>query len=336
MRLLDIAEQIGAQLQGDEAIELTGVAGFSNAAPQDLIFLEDSKFADAANASSAGACVVGQFDESVLNSIAARRPILIAKNPRLAFARAAEILRRADQPIEVIHPTAVVDPTAKLAPGVSVGPGVFIGPRVVLGPRVGIGPGCVLLSDVVLGEDTVLIARVTIYANTTVGQRCIIHAGAVLGSDGFGFVRDETGRYQKFPQIGSLVIGNDVEVGANTTIDRGALESTVIGNGVKVDNLVQIAHNVEVGDDVVIASQTGVSGSSVIERNCIVAGQVGIADHVRIEEGAILGAQCGVPSRKIIRGKGVVFWGTPARPIAEYLRELAALARLTRRKKPGE
>ncbi|HVZ16031.1 MAG TPA: DapH/DapD/GlmU-related protein, partial [Terriglobales bacterium] len=137
--------------------------------------------------------------------------------------------------------------------------------------------------------------------------------------------------YEKFPQIGRLMIGNDVEIGANSTIDRGALDETVIGDGVKIDNLVHIGHNVHVGKNVVIAAQTGVSGSAVIEDNVVVAGQVGIADHVRIEEGAILGAQCGIPSNKVIRGKGILFWGTPARPIREYLKELAALSRLAKK-----
>jgi UDP-3-O-[3-hydroxymyristoyl] glucosamine N-acyltransferase len=141
-----------------------------------------------------------------------------------------------------------------------------------------------------------------------------------------------TGRYHKFPQIGRLEIGNDVEIGANTTIDRGALDATVISDGVKLDNLVQVGHNVHIGRNVVIASQTGISGSSVLEDNVIVGGQVGIADHVRIESGVILGAQCGVLSKKVVRGKNVVFWGTPARPIAEYLRELATLSRLAKKK----
>jgi UDP-3-O-[3-hydroxymyristoyl] glucosamine N-acyltransferase len=165
------------------------------------------------------------------------------------------------------------------------------------------------------------------------GDRVTAKAGAVLGSDGFGFVPDPaTGRYHKFPQIGRLEIGNDVEIGANTTIDRGALDATVIGDGVKIDNLVQVGHNVLIGRDVVIASQTGISGSSVIEDNVLVGGQVGIGDHVRIEQGVILGSGCGVLSKKVMRGKGVLFWGTPARPLAEYLRELATLARLAKKK----
>jgi UDP-3-O-[3-hydroxymyristoyl] glucosamine N-acyltransferase len=160
----------------------------------------------------------------------------------------------------------------------------------------------------------------------------VVHAGAVLGSDGFGFVRDEqTGRYAKFPQAGRLEIGDEVEIGANTTIDRGALDATVIGRGTKLDNLVHVGHNVRIGEDVVIAAETGISGSAVIEDGAVIAGQVGIADHARIECGAILGAQCGVPSGKVIRGKGILFWGTPARPIEQYLKELAALARLAKK-----
>jgi UDP-3-O-[3-hydroxymyristoyl] glucosamine N-acyltransferase len=153
-----------------------------------------------------------------------------------------------------------------------------------------------------------------------------------MGSDGFGYVRNhETGRYEKFPQVGRLIIGDDVEIGANATIDRGALDATVIGNGVKIDNLVHVAHNVIIGENVVIAAQTGISGSSRIEPDVVIAGQVGIADHVVIEEGAILGAQCGVPTKKVIRGKGETFWGTPARPLRGYLKELAALARLAKK-----
>jgi UDP-3-O-[3-hydroxymyristoyl] glucosamine N-acyltransferase len=154
----------------------------------------------------------------------------------------------------------------------------------------------------------------------------------VLGGDGFGFVRDpETGAYEKFPQVGTLEIGNDVEIGCNATIDRGALGATVIGSGTKLDNMVHIAHNCHVGRNVVIAAQTGISGSCVIEDNVVIAGQVGIGDHCRIEEGVILGAQCGVPSNKVVRGKGVVYWGTPARPLKGYLKELATLSKLSKR-----
>jgi UDP-3-O-[3-hydroxymyristoyl] glucosamine N-acyltransferase len=160
----------------------------------------------------------------------------------------------------------------------------------------------------------------------------MVQAGSVLGSAGFGYVRDERGRYHLFPQIGRLIIEDDVEIGANCTIDRGALDATIIRRGTKLDNMVHVGHNVEIGENVVIAAQTGISGSSVIEASAIIGGQVGIADHVRIGTGAILGAQSGVPSNKVVRGKGIVFWGTPARPIKEYLKQLAALARLTRQR----
>jgi UDP-3-O-[3-hydroxymyristoyl] glucosamine N-acyltransferase len=170
------------------------------------------------------------------------------------------------------------------------------------------------------------------YPGVKLGVRVIVHAGAVLGSDGFGYVRDANScRYEKFPQIGRLEINDDVEIGANTTIDRGALDVTRIGRGTKIDNLVHVAHNCQIGENVVIAAQTGLSGSAVIEDNVVIGGQVGIADHVTIQQGAILGAQSGIPSNKVIRGKGIVFWGTPARPIREYLKELAMLARLAKR-----
>jgi len=174
---------------------------------------------------------------------------------------------------------------------------------------------------------------VVIYQGTTLGRRVIVHAGAVLGSDGFGFVRDEKyGRYQKFPQVGELIIGDYVEIGANCTIDRGALDKTVIGAGTKLDNLVHIGHNDIIGTNVVIAAQTGVSGSSEIGDNCVIGGQVGIGDHAKIEQGTMLGGQAGVLPRKVLRGKGQLLWGTPARPLREFLKELAVVSKLARRK----
>ncbi len=194
-----------------------------------------------------------------------------------------------------------------------------------------IGAGAVIGTGCVLGLGCRIYPRAVLYPGVRLGSRVTVHAGAVLGSDGFGYVRDAgSGAYSQFPQQGMLVIEDDVEIGANTTVDRGALEETRIRRGTKLDNLVHIGHNVEVGEDVVIAAQTGVSGSSRIGRGAVVAGQVGIADHVDISAGAILGAQCGVPSNKRIEGPGVLFWGTPARPITQYLKELATLARLTR------
>ncbi len=332
MRLQQIAQHLGAELRGPDC-DIHGVAAFNTANSTSLLFIEDQKYVAAVLASSAPAVIASSSAPELVERLSGKS-VLLAADPRLAFARAAELLRRSSAPKHSVHPSAVIDPSATIGQNVSIGAHVFIGPNVVIADNCRIGPGCILLSDIDLGSGSELVGRVTIYPKTTIGQRAVIHAGAVLGGDGFGFVRDaHTGAYEKFPQIGSLVIGNDVEIGANTTIDRGALGATTVGHGVKLDNLVHLAHNVSVGDNVVIAAQTGVSGSSVIERNCIVAGQVGIADHVHIEEGAILGAQCGVPTKKVIRGKGVVFWGTPARPIGDYLKELAAVARLVKSRK---
>ena len=185
-----------------------------------------------------------------------------------------------------------------------------------------------------IGRDCDIYPHVTVYPSTVLGDRIIVHAGAVLGSDGFGYVRDtKTGRYEKFPQVGALVIEDDVEIGANTTIDRGALDETRIGRGSKIDNLVHIGHNCRLGENVIIAAQTGLSGSIVIENDVVLGGQVGIGEHARIEEGVMLGGQGGVLPNKVLRGKGVAFWGTPAQPVRRYLKQLAALARLSAKEK---
>lgn len=330
MRVRDLAERLGAELRGDGSVDIHGVASPATATPLDVAFIESGKYAESVLSSKAGAVLLGA---TIASEVSSDKPLLISRDPRLAFARAASILRMEAAGTPGVHASAVVDPSADVATSATVGPLVFIGPNVKIGARTKIGAGCMLLGETVIGADCELVARVTVYPKTRIGDRVIVHAGAVLGGDGFGFVRDsETGQYEKFPQIGSLEIGSDVEIGANATVDRGALEATVIGDGVKLDNMVHVGHNARLGENVVIAAQTGISGSSVIERNVLMGGQVGIADHVRIEEGAILGAQCGVPSKKVIRGKGVVFWGTPARPIAEYLKELAVVSRLVRKK----
>jgi UDP-3-O-[3-hydroxymyristoyl] glucosamine N-acyltransferase len=333
MKCHELAERIGATCQGAQAelsrVELNEVSSFAGATSHSVIFVEQERYLQAALASAAGAVIVGS--DAVVDG---GKILLRARNPRLAFALAAAELRRSRPCAGGVDLSAVVDPSAKVDPTATVDELAVIGAGAQVGPRSHIGPGCIVGAGVVIGADCELVARVVVCSSTSLGDRVVIKAGAVLGSDGFGFVPDPaTGRFHKFPQIGRLVIGNDVEIGANTTVDRGALDATIIADGVKIDNLVQIAHNVRLGRNVVIASQTGISGSSVIEDGVLVGGQVGIADHVHVEAGAILGAQCGIPSKKVVRGKGIVFWGTPARPIAEYLRELATLARLTKKKK---
>jgi UDP-3-O-[3-hydroxymyristoyl] glucosamine N-acyltransferase len=223
----------------------------------------------------------------------------------------------------------VVHSSVRLAARVVVEEYGVVGADAEIGEGTRIGAGCTIGRGAKIGRECEIYPRVTIYAGTTLGDRVIVHAGAVLGSDGFGYVRDaKSGRYEKFPQVGRLVIEDDVEIGANTTIDRGALDETRIGRGTKIDNLVHIGHNCRLGQNVVIAAQTGLSGSIVIENDVVLGGQVGIGEHARIEEGVMLGGQGGVLPNKVLRGKGVAFWGTPAQPVREYLKQLAALARL--------
>ncbi len=317
-----------SRLIGDKRIEIARVASVAHAESSDLVFVESARHLELAMKSRASAVIVKESDAEITTT----KPLLINANPRLAFATAAKLLYpRKEFPGE-IHPTAVIDPRAKVAPTTSVDAHAVIEADAVIGERCFIASGCYVGQGVVIGDDCEIYPRVVIYPGTTIGRRVTIHAGAVLGSDGFGFVRDEKfGRYVKFPQVGRLVIGDYVEIGANCTIDRGALDETVIGPGTKLDNMVHIGHNCNVGSNVVIAAQTGISGSSSVGDDCVLGGQVGMGDHARLEPGVILGGQAGVLPHKTIRGKGVVFWGTPVKPVREYLKELATLTRLTRR-----
>ena len=323
----EVAEAVGGRVIGDGSVEVISVTSIAFAQPGDLVFVEEEKNLEAAMRSHASAVVAGEFAAGEKHG----KPFIIAAQPKLAFARAAKLFQSGERTAE-IHTSAVVHSSARLGHGVSVEARTVIGEGAEIGDGTRIGAGSVIGEGVHLGRNCEIYPNVTIYPGAKLGDRVIVHAGAVLGSDGFGYVRDaKSGRYEKFPQIGRLEIGDDVEIGANTTIDRGALEVTRIRRGTKIDNLVHIAHNVQIGEDVVIAAQSGISGSAVIENGVVIAGQVGIADHVRIEEGAILGAQSGVPTKKVIRGKGIVFWGTPARPIRQYLKELAVLAKLAKK-----
>jgi UDP-3-O-[3-hydroxymyristoyl] glucosamine N-acyltransferase len=325
-----LAEAAGAQLLGNGKTEISGIASLESATADDLVFVESADHLGAALQSPAAAVVVGEFARGV----AARKPLLIARQPRLAFVRAGKVIFPPRRREPGIASTAFVHDSVKMGKLVSVEPGCYIGEGAIIGDRTRIGAGGFIAPRVTLGDDCSFKAHVTIYSDTTIGDRVVVQAGAVLGSDGFGYVRDETsGVYEKFPQVGRLEIGDDVEIGANVTISRGALDATVIGRGTKIDSQVHIGHNVRIGKNVVIAAQTGISGSAVIEDNVVIAGQVGIGEHAHVGEGVILGGQCGVPSHKVIRGKGVVFWGTPARPLREYLKQLAVLARLGKKER---
>lgn len=329
MQLAQVAVKLGGELRpADAGASLVhGVAAPAGAAVGEIVFAEDERALEKALASAASVVLVTAALASKGDGV---KPLLVVGHPKLAFSRAAALFRRVAEATG-LDPRSVVSPSARLDAAVSVGPFAVIGNEVLLGRGCRVDAGVIVGEGCVVGEDCHLYPRVVLYPGVRLGARVKVHAGAVLGSDGFGYVRDaDTGTYEQFPQQGVLVIEDDVEIGANTTVDRGALGETRIARGTKLDNLVHVGHNVQVGADVVIAAQTGISGSSSIGNGAIVAGQVGIADHVVIGEGAILGAQCGVPSNKQIHGPGVLFWGTPARPIKLYLRELALLARLAR------
>jgi UDP-3-O-[3-hydroxymyristoyl] glucosamine N-acyltransferase len=324
-RIRDVADAVGGRVVGDDAIEVRGVASISTASENDLVFVESEKNLPDALSSRAAAVIAGSFAEKAKTT----KTLLIVSHPRLAFARAAQLLQQRADCDPGVDPAAIVSPTATLGRSVTIDPWTFVGDKVKIGDGTWVGAGCVISRGIEIGHDCKIYPRVTIYPGTRLGNRVIVHAGAVLGSDGFGYVRDpETGRHEKFPQIGKLEIEDDVEIGANTTIDRGALETTRIGRGTKIDNLVHIGHNCNFGENVIIAAQCGFSGSITIENNVVIGGQVGVGEHARIQEGVLLGGQAGVLPKKILRGNGVAFWGTPAKPLREYLRNLAALARL--------
>jgi UDP-3-O-[3-hydroxymyristoyl] glucosamine N-acyltransferase len=331
--LRTVAESVQAQVVGDGAVEVSGIASIALAGAGDLVFVEDIRHLGSALRSRAAAVIVGEFARAEFTgSKASAKPLLIAQHPKLAFTRAARLLNSGAGTQPGTHSSAVVHGSARLSKDVMLAERAVIGEKAEIGDRTRIGAGVVVGANASIGRDCELYPNVTIYPGARLGDRVIVHAGAVLGSDGFGYVRDPaSGHYEKFPQVGRLEIGDDVEIGANTTIDRGALEVTRIGRGAKIDNLVHIGHNCQIGEDVVIAAQTGLSGGIVIEKNVVLGGQVGIGEHARIEEGVMLGGQGGVLPNKVLRGKGVAFWGTPARPVREYLKQLAALGRLAKK-----
>lgn len=319
----ELAKYLGGQLEGDAASPLRGVASPERAGAEDLIYLALPRHADRA-AGSAARCVV--VPEGVR---LAGKTVIEARDPKLAFAKAAAWLLAKPSALTsstAIHPTAVIAVNAKLGAGVTVGPYAVIEDAVEIGAGTAIGAFGFLGRGSHVGEICLFHPRVTLYAGSRVGDRVELHTGVVIGGDGFGYVFGE-GRHWKFPQVGGVEIGDDVEIGCNTTIDRGSLDTTRIGQGVKIDNLVQIAHNVRIGEHTVIASQTGISGSSTLGKNVAVSGQVGIGDHCKIEDGAMLGGQSGILNGKTIRG-GQIVWGTPARPLDKFKEQYVLFARL--------
>jgi UDP-3-O-[3-hydroxymyristoyl] glucosamine N-acyltransferase len=316
----EIADYVGALLEGDPALAVSGVAAPERAGPDDLIYADSARHLDRA-AHSRARCVLLPPELSLPG-----RVLLRCAHPKLAFAKAAGWLMPPPRVAAGIHPTAVIAPSAKLAEGVGIGPYVVIEDDAEIGAGSQLGAFCFVGRGVRLGECCRLYPRVTLYAGARLGHSVIVHSGAVIGSDGFGYVFGD-GRHWKFPQTGGLEIGDDVEIGSNTSIDRGSLDMTFIGAGTKIDNLVQIAHNVRIGEHSIIAAQTGISGSSQIGKNVLIGGQVGIADGCHVRDGAILGAQAGIPTGKTIPA-GETVWGTPARALAKFKEQYAWFARL--------
>ena len=316
----ELAAAIGADLKGDKTLVLRGVAAPERAGPHDLIYIEAAKHAARAAASAAGCVIAGE------GVPVAGKTILRHGQPKMAFARAALALVEQAPIASGVHATAIVAPLARVGKGVSIGPYAVIGEDAHIGDGTQIGAHCVVGAGCWIGEKCRIYPRVTLYARARIGHRVEIHAGAVIGADGFGYAYGD-GRYWKFPQVGIVEIGDDVEIGANATIDRGSLDDTRIAEGVKIDNLVHVGHNVQIGAHTVIAAQTGISGSSSLGHHVVVGGQVGIADHCTLEDGAIAGAQAGLPTGKTIRA-GQTVWGTPAREIGKFKEAYAWYARL--------
>ncbi|HVX67034.1 MAG TPA: UDP-3-O-(3-hydroxymyristoyl)glucosamine N-acyltransferase [Bryobacteraceae bacterium] len=317
----ELAEWLAATFEGDGEIELAGAAPLETAGTSDLSFVGNRKAVEEARNSSAGCLIVPLGFENP----GGRTAIRVAE-PRAAFARALVRLHP-QPPVEPgIHPSAVIGEGAEIGDGVSIGPQACVGEGAAIGPRCRIGAGCAIGRRVVLGEDCILYANVTLYDDVDVGARAILHSGCVIGADGFGFVMADD-HYEKFPQIGRVVIESDVEIGANSCVDRAALGVTWIGQGTKLDNQVHVAHNCRIGRHVVVAAQTGFSGGVVVGDYAVIGGKVGIGDKARIESRAVLGSGCGVLTSKVVHA-GQVVWGTPARPLKEHLEQLAALGRL--------
>src|SRR5216684_3086781 len=316
----ELAKAIEARLEGDETLEITGVAAPERAGAKQLIYVEAAKHAERA-AGSVASCVVAPEGIALPG-----KTVLRNGKSKVAFAKAAALLLERAPIATGIHPTAIVAPLARIGANVSIGPFAVIGEDTHVGEGTQIGAHSVIGAGCWIGENCRIHPRVTFYAGVRVGHRAEIHAGAVLGADGFGFAFDGE-RYWKFPQAGLVEIADDVEIGANTTIDRGSLDDARIAEGVKLDNLVHVGHNVKIGAHTVIAAQTGVSGSSTIGDRVVVGGQVGIADHCTLESGSVAGAQAGIPTGKTIR-VGQTVWGTPAREIGRFKEIYVWYARL--------
>ena len=317
----ELAVHVGGHVFGDGSVAINSVAGLETASEGEIAYVEDEKFFEAAKHSHASCLIV-----PVGAAIDSPCRIEVAK-PKLAFALIAEVLHPSKRREPSIDATAVIAQTADVALTAFVGPHVSIGESSRVDAGTQILAGASIGDNVAIGSDCVVHPNVVIYDNVTIGNRVILHAGVVIGADGFGYVRDEHSHH-KFPQIGTVVIEDDVELGANTCVDRAALGRTRIGRGTKIDNMVHVGHNCDIGERVVIAAQTGISGSVTIEDDCVIGGQVGFGDHIRVLSGAVIGSKAGILPGKIVRPG--VWWGIPIQPLDEYKRLNAHISRLPR------
>jgi UDP-3-O-[3-hydroxymyristoyl] glucosamine N-acyltransferase len=318
VKLRELAERLGCELRGDGGIEIEGVAGIEQAGPGDVTFLANPRYASHLATTRAAAVILAPGHEAPL-------PCLVSDSPYLAFVRAVGMLRPPARPAPGVHLSAQVDPSAVLGADVHVGALAVVGRGVRLGARTTLHPQVVLYEGVEVGEDCVLHSGVQVRERCRLGNRVVVQNGAVIGGDGFGFARDPEGRYQKFPQVGIVVIEDDVEIGALTAIDRAALGETRIGRGTKLDNLVQVGHSVAIGEDSVLAGQVGIAGSSRIGSRVTLAGQVGVAGHLTIGDGVVATAQTGIPGSV---EEGSVVSGSPAIENRAWLKSSAVFAKL--------
>ena len=300
MKVQQLAEIVRGRVVGDGETQIERIADLDQASAGEIAYLDNEKFFAIAQASNASCLIVPQREKFP------DRTLIEVANPKLAFAQIGAVLHPRDREPS-IHPTAVIAETANIALT------AYVGPHVTVGEYVTVGDHCVLHPNVVL------------YDGVSIGNRVILHAGVCIGADGFGYVRHDLG-YQKFPQIGTVVIEDDVEMGAYTCVDRAALGRTRIGRGTKLDNMVHVGHNCDIGERVVIAAQTGISGSVVIEDDCVIGGQVGFGDHTRVQKGAIIGSKAGILPGKIVRPG--VWWGIPVQPLDQYKRMNAHMNKL--------
>ena len=323
----ELAALAGGRVVCGGGVRVERVASVESAEAGAVAFVEERKVLDGAGSCRASCLIVPEGEGERAREIARAVPAVVeAARPKLAFALMARALHPPKARGAGRHPTAVVAASAEVDGGAFVGEYATIGERARVGAGTQILAGARVGDDVGVGRDCVLHAGVVLYDGISLGDRVVLHAGVVVGADGFGYVRDAAGNYHKFPQVGTVIIEDDVEIGALSCVDRGALGATRIGRGTKIDNLVQIAHNVEIGEHVVIAAQTGISGSTVVESGAIIGGQVGMGDHARVQSGAVVGSQAGILPGKIVRAG--VWWGTPVQPLDEYKRLNAHVKRL--------